>query len=409
MQKHIRRRAFIALALHLIFILLTLIPLNGHQINVALAEDAQPDVGHTLHMPYTRQSPPISSIQVDAGNNYSCAIQSSALYCWGLNDYGQLGDGTTTTRFTPGLVSGLSSGVSAVAAGSGLHTCAIVNGGAKCWGYNVYGQLGNDTESDSLTPVEPVGLDSGVTAITAGDFHTCAVVNGAAKCWGYNAHGRAGLPMLSEYHTPIDVPGLESGVTAISAGRDFTCALVNGGVQCWGNNTYGQLGNATNDASAVPTQVVGLTSGVQAIATGDHHACAFLVGGGIKCWGRNQFGQLGNNIFAINANMPVDVVNLTGIVGISAGKVHSCAITLSGARCWGGNQFGQLGDGTMLDRQVPVAVSDLVTGVTAINGGSYHSCAVANNALYCWGENRYGALGDGSTINNYVPVLVAFN
>ena len=148
----------------------------------------------------------------------------------------------------------------------------------QCWGNNFNGQLGNNSNSQSLVSVQVIGLTSGVTAVAAGGTHSCAVVNGAVQCWGDNSSGQLGnnnAPLRS--NVPVQPTGINSGVTAVAAGDGHSCAAVSGGVQCWGFNNSGQLGNNSIILqSLLPVQVTGLTSGVTAVAAGLSHNCAVV-------------------------------------------------------------------------------------------------------------------------------------
>jgi hypothetical protein len=148
---------------------------------------------------------------------------------------------------------------------------------------------------------ETVGTDG---TLAAGGSHTCAVLQGGAYCWGSNASGELGDGTLTDHLTPQPVQGLTSGVLALAAGRDHTCALVGGAVWCWGSNAFGQLG-AAGPGSAVPVSVSGLPSGAQGLVAGAFHTCA-LVDGGVWCWGANDQGQLGDGSVA-NSATPVEL------------------------------------------------------------------------------------------------------
>ena len=358
----------------------------------------------------TFEAPPSHATLVTAGFLHSCALTSTgAVMCWGSNGTGQLGDGTTADRTMPVAVSGLSSDVAAVVAG-GSHTCALSSAGAvSCWGRNHHGQLGDGTTIDRTTPVAVSGLSSGVVAIVAGDSHACALTNsGAMKCWGSNSSSRLGDGSSTERTTPVAVSGLSSGVAAMAAGGAHTCALTTAGaMKCWGSNSFGQVGDGTTTTRATPVAVSGLSSGVEAITAGNSHTCALMSSGGVKCWGRNSVGQVGDGT-TTNQSSPVDVSGLSSdvaAIGSGGDALHTCATTTAGAlKCWGNNSRGQLGDGTTVNRTSPVAVPALASGVLGIAAGGQHTCVlVSGGGPECWGANDLGQLGDGTTTQRSEP------
>jgi alpha-tubulin suppressor-like RCC1 family protein len=226
--------------------------------------------------------------QVAAGYRHTCALTGDgAVVCWGNGEYGTLGNGATTNSNAPVEVSGLASGVSAIDSGF-YHACALTSDGrVTCWGNNERGQLGDGTTSNSSIPVEVDGLAGGVTAIAAGGGHTCAIGSDeGVKCWGNNEAGQLGDGTTTDSGVPVDVADLASGVSAIAAGAAHTCALTSfGGVMCWGADQLGQLGNGTDPGGFVPVNVSGLGSGVSAIAAGGVHSCALTNSRDVKCWG----------------------------------------------------------------------------------------------------------------------------
>ena len=342
-----------------------------------------------------------------------CAVVNGGAQCWGYNAYGELGNNSTTSSNVPVQVQGLTSGVQAVSAGGSAgsdSSCAIVNGGAWCWGYNVDGELGNNSTVNSHVPSQVHGLTSGVTAISVGDTFSCAIVNGGAWCWGKNDLGQLGNNSTTNSLVPVQVQGLNSGVTAISAGTRFACAIVNGAAKCWGVADFGELGNNSTSESNVPVQVQGLTSGVQAISAGAYNTCA-IVNGGDVCWGDDQAGELGDNgASGIYSSVPVQVQGLTsGVEAVSAADGLGCAIVNGCAMCWGNGSNGQLGNNTQnTDQAVPIQVQGLTSGVQAIAAGNNDVCALVNGSIQCWGYNSiYGVLGANSVATrSLIPVQV---
>lgn len=307
--------------------------------------------------------------------------------------------------------------VQSISAGAD-HACVLTDAGAvQCWGSNRDGQLGAGPIPTSSTAQGVIGLANGVAAVIAGTNHTCALLlTGKAKCWGKNLTGQLGNMNTVNRNGPTDVLGIEESIQSLALGVGHTCALSDaGGVRCWGKNEYGQLGDGSLKNRNTPVGVAGLSSGVSGIASGGSHTCAITIEGGVKCWGANQYGQLGNRTVA-DQSKPVDVVSLSGgVMAIAASQgstdvaqtdltqtdvtqtdaAHTCALLTEGdVKCWGSNQWGQLGDGTTVDSGVPVDVLGLETDIVAIAVGALHACALSERgSVACWGANLKGELG----------------
>ena len=351
---------------------------------------------------------------ISAGFFHTCALTTAgAALCWGQGNFGALGNGDVEDHSAPTPVTGLSSGVASIVAG-GSHTCAVTNaGGLKCWGNNLAGELGDGTTQQRNEPQDVPGLASGIAAVTLGGHHTCALTTvGGVKCWGSNFAGQLGDGTTNERHVPGDVPGLTSGVAAISAGEYSTCALtVAGGVKCWGQNTSGQLGDGTiivqqapTDPSGrpVPADVLGLTNGAAQISAGWIHTCAALANATAKCWGDNYYGELGDGTTE-NRLAPADVISLVNVVSVSAGTFYTCALTAAGGvKCWGA-AYG-VGD---VSPSTPADIQGLASGVIALSAGNGHACVLkSDQTASCWGANTFGQLGNSTYDFSPVPTTV---
>jgi alpha-tubulin suppressor-like RCC1 family protein len=366
---------------------------------------------------------------VAGGRGHTCAIGSGGqVFCWGNNEFGQLGDGTTTRRLHPVAVKGLT-GATAIRIG-GDHSCAIVaKGEVRCWGSNTSGQLGDGTTTNRPTPAPVQGL-TGVTAIAVGRVHGCALVSGELRCWGGNMRGQIGDGTTTQRPAPVAIKGLPP-ITAVEAGDAFhTCALAaTGSTFCWGWNQYGQSGGGKqndpfdqNRSIHTPTAIEGVANAIAISVAGAGNSCALIRGGQVRCWGWNNFGQLGNGITPLgnmtsperpHSATPVTVQGLSAVAITGAsGTGHVCAITSDRrVQCWGHNGLGQRGDGRHVHLAAPSTVPG-VSDVTVVTGGADHTCAIISGGrVRCWGYNNEGQLGDGTTTARPtpVPVLLADN
>ena len=345
---------------------------------------------------------------IDGGLQHGCALFTDSdsnvtLKCWGGNGSGQLGLNDQTNRFRPTEITSTNTPTS-ISVGSS-HTCAIFTFNTTdtltCWGENEDGQLGLGGTNDRTVPTTvDLGTGKSPKAVSAGLKNTCAILNDdKIKCWGEGSSGELGNSDNNDSNTPVSVTLGDNTAKKISVGASHTCAILNDySVACWGNNIVGQLGVGDNTARNEPTGVnLGTSRTATGISTGNNHTCALLNDKSVVCWGHNDLGQLGDRSWN-NQNSPVSVPLGSGrsATAIHAKGFYSCAILDDGSLlCWGRNNYGQLGDGTTTNRNTPVAV-DLGEGrtATAVGGGPNHTCAILDDeSVKCWGDNHYGQAG----------------
>jgi len=378
--------------------------------------------------------PTVASPDVAAGDRHACALAANGVgWCWGGNDFGQVGDGTELRRPTPVAVQG---GPFVGLVGGASHTCALDDVGlAHCWGRNDLGEVGDGSIQERSVPT---AVDGGITfeSLAAGGagLHTCGLDgSGAAYCWGYNGFGQLGDGTTGDdglcsgflgtpvgcRTRPVRVSGGLGVFSSLATGRHHTCGLsATGLAYCWGKASDGQVGDATTGSSSAcpdgtggcrltPTAVSGGLA-FDEIASGNLHTCALDTVGKAHCWGDNSSGQLGNGT-TMSSTVPVSVGGGALFERIWAAAGHTCALDAGGtAYCWGDNLFGQIGDGSAFNtRLTPTAV---VGGLSfsRLTLGPSHTCGLTvSGEAYCWGTNFDSQLGDGSAAQRLMPTRVA--
>jgi alpha-tubulin suppressor-like RCC1 family protein len=332
--------------------------------------------------------------QVSTGNGSTCVLRADrSVWCWGLNNAGELGTGGTSLQAAPTPTRLDLPPVRQVALGA-FHGCALLmDGTVRCWGANRFSQTGTATAASPMqcdegdgtpipcvpTPTAVAGL-TGVLQLSAGRNHTCALGGDhTLRCWGLNDSAQLGTGRLDPDTAPQATPTAVAltEVAEVSSGGSHTCARrADGSLQCWGWAALGQLGGvpavACDTASGsvqcarAPGAVPGL-AGVVSVSAGRFHTCVALSGGGASCFGRDDNGQVGGGVASTGRcsfsfdNYPCSLTprpaSVTNAASVSVGDYHSCALTTDGAvRCWGNNTFGQLGNGATDDQNAPVSV-----------------------------------------------------
>jgi alpha-tubulin suppressor-like RCC1 family protein len=329
---------------------------------------------------------PGKAVSVSAGTRSTCALlDTGAVYCWGANDFDQLGTGETfdelAKSYSPLRVANLD-GATAVSVGA-MNACALTSGGVECWGDNSLGLVTEDMGGSSPTPVAVQGL-ANVASVYAGPGLTCAVLSGGrVSCWGINSGGQLGVsPVIKDRSVPLLLPKIEHAVR-VAGTTDHACALISDGtVECWGANNAGQLGNGKKTMSLAPVKVKGISNAIE-VGAGPNFSCALLSGGAVKCWGYNGDGELGNGASERDHLTPVRVSGVTNAVSLDVGvgsEYSACVVLASGrVECWGNCDPDDPMSCTGSDSPTDVGIS------SAVEASVESECAlISDGTVTCW-------------------------
>ncbi len=356
---------------------------------------------------------------ISNGNIHTCAILDNAsTMCWGSDGDGRLGDGgedNAVSKPTGFVINPEGESFKSIHAGH-ENTCGITDSGKLyCWGNNNNGKNGIGSTNTEKLPSTPVTFNQNTTIekLSMGLYHSCAIdSDNTVWCWGRAWNGNLGSgDGNADQYAPVQVelPGENDFATEIAAGERFTCALLgNGAISCWGHDGSNQLGDSadTTGDQNTPQSYVSLPSGRIAvdIDAGQNHACAVLDNGSIVCWGYNNYGKLGSSFSSLANSLPV-YINTTqnkSFTQVSTGYDHTCALLENGTgMCWGRNTHGQLGNDSTTNSFYPVYINQSQTGpLIAISAKNIHTCAInASGGAFCWGSAHSGALGN--SVNNH--------
>jgi alpha-tubulin suppressor-like RCC1 family protein len=347
---------------------------------------------------FTIVSPP-SWASMDGGFTHHCAITTAgATWCWGQNQFGQLGAGATSA--TEPVAVQVAGGPTFAELSLGIHhSCGRTAAGAvHCWGRNDFGQLGDSSLTSRNSPVRSGGTRTfNDVARGSNRNHSCWVANGgnAIECWGAGFYGQLGTGDTLNRSTPF-VASTAAYMQVVNGHRHTCARQSDGAAVCWGSNAQGRLGDGTDSTRLSPVPVSGGHL-FEEIGSGFQHTCGRKAGGSVYCWGDNAAGQLGNGSVA-PSNVPVLVSGGYAFDKLFVMPSSNCGVTAANVTyCWGLNDQGQLNDGSITNRSVPVAMRGSLA-LTRIAGGLRHTCGLSTTgAIHCWGGNVEGQLGDGGT------------
>lgn len=364
--------------------------------------NSRPGLFHPLPGSVSVRILDVAPLTISAGGEHSCAVkQDGSVWCWGRNTWGEVGIGQRGPGPTSPVRVGSATNWDSIAAG-GATTCGIrANGQLWCWGLNNKGQVGDGTRKIRPAP-RRVGDASDWKQVSMGWFTGCGVrTDGSAWCWGGNQAGQLGSGVGGYRTTPVRVPG--DGWRSLAVGGYHACGVKRDNtLWCWGRGTFGQRGDGTASEVHKPVQV-GTGAFWASVSTSWTHTCGVLTTGELRCWGRNGEGQVGDGT-TTNRLFPQTVRGLPPVQEVAAGEGSTCALDRDGRLwCWGNDGYGFLADDGRSNEPTPVATGIELESVTA---GWLHACGLTSaGASRCWGNNERGQLGDGSHADAHRPTV----
>jgi alpha-tubulin suppressor-like RCC1 family protein len=325
-------------------------------------------------------------------------FSEGGLWNWGRNNYGQLGDSTTASKSSPIQTIAGDTIWKQVTCGY-MHTAAIKTDGTLwTWGYNYFGQLGNNTTISKSSPIQTIAGGTNWKQVSGGSSHIAAIkTDGTLWNWGYNGDGRLGDSTISHRSSPIQTIAGGTNWKQVSGGFFHTAAIkTDGTLWNWGDNYYGQLGNNTTISKSSPIQTIAGGTNWKQVSCSQYHTAAIKTDGTLWNWGRNNYGQLGDSTMISKLSPIQTITGGTNWKQVAGGFYHTAAIKTDGTLwSWGYNLFGALGDNTTTSKSSPIQTITGGNNWKQVACGAYHTAAIkTDGTLWSWGNPGEGRLGD---------------
>ncbi|MFZ4858387.1 MAG: LamG-like jellyroll fold domain-containing protein [Desulfuromonadaceae bacterium] len=381
---------------------------DGEHLLRIEASDATGNIGYAVVTFTVDATPPALTLavaQVSSGTFHTVAVRSDGtLWSWGFNGHGELGDGTWSSRTTPGQI-GTGSDWKSTTAGYSFSFALKGDGSLWGWGYNGNGELGDGSATSQLSPVQ-VGSNAVWATVTAGNNHSLAIKrDGTLWSWGSNYYGSLGDGSTSDRTSPVQV-GTTNDWSAIAAGSSHSLAIrQDGTLWAWGYNANSELGDGGTTNRSTPVQI-GTDKDWKSVAAGDSHSLAIKQDGSLWAWGSNSYGQLGDGTTSDHST-PVKIGTATNWISVDAGGSHSIAVRQDGTLwAWGSNSYGQLGDATTSNRNAPLQIGTATDWALVSTAFRHSSALKSEGSLWTWGYNGDGEMGDGTSTDRYIPTAI---